>query len=110
MEIAPELADENKEFYLLHKPVCREDVETTKVRVIYVASAKAKKNSPPPSLSQRLLRNRPQAAKSSVAHSCAKPICFCANIYKAFPQIRIRESGRDALHFLWLKDIRKERI
>ena len=50
MEIAPELADENKEFYLLHKPVCREDVETTKVRVIYVASAKATKNSPPPPL------------------------------------------------------------
>ena len=39
-----------------------------------------------------------------------KPICLCADIQKAFLQIRIRESERDALCFLWLRDIRKERI
>ena len=45
VEIAPEIADKNKEFYLTHKPVYREDAETTKVRVIYNASAKATKDS-----------------------------------------------------------------
>ena len=42
---APEIADENKEFYLPHKPVYWEDAETTKVKVIYDASAKATKDS-----------------------------------------------------------------
>ena len=39
-----------------------------------------------------------------------KPICLCADIQKAFLQIRIRESERDSLRFLWLRDIQKERI
>ena len=68
VEIAPEIADKNKEFYLTHKPVYREDAETTKVRVAYNASAKATKDSL--SLFQRLLGNRPHATKSSVGHSC----------------------------------------
>ena len=72
VEIAPEIADKNEEFYLPQKPVYREDAESNKVRNVYLASAKATKDSL--SLSQRLLRNRPQATKSSVGHSCTKLI------------------------------------
>ena len=44
-EIAPEITDENKESYLVHNPVYSKDTETTKVRVVYNASAKATKDS-----------------------------------------------------------------
>ena len=69
-EIAPETADKTEEFYLPHKPVYWEDAESTKVRIVYDASAKATKDS----LSQRLLTNRSQATNSSVGHSCTKLI------------------------------------
>ena len=39
-----------------------------------------------------------------------KPICLCVDIQKAFLQIRIRESERNSLRFLWIRDTRKERI
>ena len=38
--------DANKEFYFPHKPVFREGAETTKLRVVYDASAKSSRESP----------------------------------------------------------------
>ena len=41
VERAPVTPDANKEFYLPRKPVFREGRETTKLRVVYDASAKS---------------------------------------------------------------------
>ena len=110
VEIAPEIADENKEFYLPYKPVYRKHAETTKARVVYDASAKATKDSP--SLND-CLKTGPKLQNLLwviLVRNQFKPICLCAEIQKAFLQIRIRESKRDVLRFLWLRDTRKERI
>ena len=45
VERAPVASDANKEFYLPHKPVFCERAETTKLRVVYDASAKSSRES-----------------------------------------------------------------
>ena len=110
VQIAPEITDKSKEFYLPHKPVYREDAEATKVRVVYDASAKATRDSL--SLND-CLETGPKLQNllwDILVRKRFKPICLCVDIKKAFFQIRIRESERDAPRFLWLRDIRNERI
>ena len=92
VERAPEIADGNKEFYLPHKPVYREDADTTKVRVVYDVSAKPTKDSP--SLND-CLETGPKLQNllwDILVRNQFKPICLCADIQKAFLQIRIRLS------------------
>ena len=91
--------------YLPHHAVIRHDKETTKLRVVYDASAKSTGPSlndclyVGPKFNQRimdiLLRFR--------LHRCA----FVADIEKAFLMIAVAEQDRDALRFLWVDDIRK---
>ena len=45
VEKAPEKV-ERKEFYLPHRTVVREEAETTKLRIVYDASARAHSNTP----------------------------------------------------------------
>ena len=87
-----------------HKAVIRESAQTTKVRIVYDASAKPNSNSPSlndcletdPSLENLLwdilLRTR------------LRPVLLCADIEKAFLQIQIRENDRDALRFHWIQN------
>ena len=95
---------EGREFYLPHKPVVRETAESTKVRIVYDASAKASDNSlslndcleTGPALQNRLwnilVRNR------------FKPVALSADLKQAFLQIRIKEKDRDALRFHWVSE------
>ena len=47
VEVAPLETEGRHKLYIPHKPVVREQAETTKVRVVYDASAKVKKYTPP---------------------------------------------------------------
>ena len=89
--------------YLPHHAVLRHDKSTTKLRIVYDASAKT--NGPSlnnclhvgPSLHQKifniLLRFR------------MWPIAIIADIEKAFLMIQVSEADQDALRFLWYKDV-----
>ena len=91
--------------YLPHHPVVRESAETTKVRIVYDASAKARKGdkslneclhtgpSLTPLLYDVLLRMR------------AHPIMLVADIEKAFLQIEIDKDDRDYLRLFWFEDL-----
>ena len=94
----------NKEFYLPHKPVFREGAETTKLRVVYNASAKSGRESP--SLNKCLEKGPPlqNLLWNILVRNRFKPYAITADIKRAFPQIRIRESDRDALRFHWIKN------
>ena len=91
-------------FYLPHKPVIRESAESTKVRIVFDASAKTKNNvqslndcleiGPPTQnlIWDILVRNR------------MRPITLAGDLKQAFLQIRVREADRDALMFHWVVD------
>lgn len=102
VEVAPEEIV-GKEFYIPHKVVIRETAETTKMRIVYDASARATPESP--SLNECLYPGPPLQNKlwDILVRQRAYPVAVTADIQKAFLQIRIRECERDALRFHWRK-------
>ena len=99
-----------REYYIPHKPVVRSNAESTKVRIVFDASAKERESGlslndvievGPPlqnNLWNVLVRNR----------LC--PIVLTGDMKQAFLQIRIREEDRDALRFHWLVDISSNEV
>ena len=97
-------SEKGKEFYLPHRPVIQESAETTKIRIVYDASAKPIKDSV--SLNECLETGPPlqNSLWDILIRSRFRPILLCGDIEKAFLQIRIRESERDVLRFHWVKN------
>ena len=92
------------EFYIPHKAVARDTAETTKLRVVYDASAQAYSGAP--SLNECLNPGPPLQNKlwSVLVRSRFHPVAVTGDIKQAFLQVRIKEQDRDALRFHWLKD------
>ena len=96
-----------------HKTVVRETVQTvqtTKVRIVYDASAKS--ISKTVSLNEcletgPLLQN---LIWDILTRSRFRPILLCADIEKAFLQVRIRESERDVLRFHWVDSLESKNL
>ena len=88
--------------YLPHHAVTRHDKETTKVRVVYDASARSSGPSlndclhTGPKFNQRILE--------ILLRFRSYPIAFVADIEKAFLMISVNPKDRDVLRFLWVKD------
>ena len=90
---------EGKYFYLPQKPVIKESAESTKLRIVYDASARANERSPSlnecletgPSL-QNLLWD--VLVRNQFHH-----VAILGDIKQAFLQVRIEESDRDAMRF-----------
>ena len=92
-----------KEFYIPHKAVVRENVESTKMRVVYDASAKAHISAP--SLNDCLEVGPPLQNKlwKVLVRGRFHPVALAGDIRKAFLQVRIHVQERDALRFHWLE-------
>ena len=99
-----ELANEQAkgvEFYIPHKPVVKEGAETTKLRIVYDASAKSHTEgvslndclNPGPALQNNMW--------NVLVRSRAHPVAVNGDIKQAFLQVRVREKDRDALRFHW---------
>ena len=92
-----------KVHYLPHHAVIRRNKETTKVRVVYDASAQS--NGPSlnnclytgPKFNQRILE--------ILLRFRSYPIAWIADIEKAFLMISVAPKDRDALRFLWITNI-----
>ena len=89
------------EFYIPHKPVIREEAASTKVRVVYDASAKPHPDAL--SLNDCLYPGPPLQIKlwNVVVRPRIHPVAVVGDLKKAFLQVRIREADRDALRFRW---------
>lgn len=78
------------EFYIPHKPVIREEAATTKVCVVYDASAKAHPNAV--SLNDCLYPGPPLQNKlwNVMVRSRTHPVAVVGDLKKAFLQVRIK--------------------
>ena len=97
-------SDKGKELYLPHRSLIPESAETTKIRIIYDASAKPNKDSV--SLNECLETGPPlqNSLWDILIRSRFRSILLCGDIEKAFLQIRIQESERYVLRFHWVKN------
>ena len=95
---------EGIEFYIPHKPVVRETAESTKLRIVYDASAKPNEQSP--SLNECLETGPPMQKHlwNILVRNRLRPVVITGDIKQAFLQIRIRKEFRDVLRFHWIKD------
>ena len=96
-EVTPEVIH-----YLPHHAVTRQDKETTKVRVVYDASA----GSSGPSIND-CLHTSPkfnQRILEILLRFQSYPVAFIADIEKAFLIISVNPKNCDVLRFLWVKD------
>jgi hypothetical protein len=88
-----------------HRAVIKSTAETSKMRIVYDASAEENNNVPSlndclhtgpalqPLLQDVLIRNR------------FKPVALLGDIKQAFLQIGIHEEDRDAIHLHWVNDL-----
>ena len=93
-----------KEFYIPHKPVVRDAAESTKVRIVFDASAKGNEKSP--SLNDCLEPGPPlqNLLWNVLVRDRLKAVAICGDLKQAFLQVRINEEDRDVLRFHWIKD------
>ena len=89
------------EFYIPHKLVVREAAESTKLRIVYDASARA--HSEAPSLNDCLNPGPPlqNPLWDVLVRMRFHPVALTGDLKQAFLQVRIKEAERDALRFHW---------
>ena len=92
-------------YYMPHKPVVRPDRSTTKVRMVFDASSKARQN---PSVNDCLFAGPLLTTPliDVLLRFRAYNYVVIGDIEKAYLQIQLEEKHRDLLRFLWFKDIK----
>ncbi|XP_028415553.1 uncharacterized protein LOC114538695 [Dendronephthya gigantea] len=90
-----------KEFYIPHKGITKQSAETTKLRIVYDASAS--ESNTQPSLNDCLNPGPPlqNLLWSILVRARFYPILLTGDLEKAFLQVRVKQSERDALRFHW---------
>ena len=94
-KVSENQSENPKEFFLPEKPVIRQNAESTKLRVVYDASAKSRSGySFNDCLEKRLsLQNK---LWDILIRTRFKPMILCADIEKALFQIHIKEKERES--------------
>ena len=89
--------------YLPHHAVVRQDRSTTKLRIVYNASAK----SGGPSLNECLYKGPKfnQYILDLLLRFRAYRVAITVDVEKAFLMISVKEEDRDFLRFVWVKDV-----
>ena len=110
--IVEHVTDEAKgrEFYIPHKPVIRETAESTKLHIVYDASARAHEKAP--SLNDCLETGLPlqNSLWSMLVKNCFHPVAFMGDLKQAFLQVQIWEPDQDAFCFHWYRVLKTKKI
>ena len=88
-----------------HRAVIRENAESTKLRIVFDASAK--RSSSHVSLNDCLHTGSPlePLLHNVLIRNRLKSVALLGYIKQAFLQIRMQDCDRDALRFFWVKDL-----
>nr|CAI5841921.1 unnamed protein product [Callosobruchus analis] len=102
-ERSPNQIVENRTYFMPHRAVYRDDKDTTKIRIVFDASAHAPGL---PSLNDVLEQgeNLTPHLFHVLLNFRLGAIAIIADIEKAFLQIEVEENDRDALSFLWYEE------
>ena len=94
---------EGEVHYLPHHAVVREDKQTTKLRVVYDASARADG----PSLNDCFYTgpNFGQSILDILLRFRLHNVGLVGDVEKAFLMVSVAECDRDVLRFLWVRDV-----
>ncbi|MBA4719446.1 MAG: hypothetical protein HRO68_10280 [Nitrosopumilus sp.] len=103
--VHPKSGEVGQVHYLPHHAVVRQSKETTKVRVVYDASAKVGG----PSLNDCLFTGPKfdQKILDLLLRFRTYPVALTADVEKAFLMVSVSENDRDVLRFLWVDDVSK---
>ena len=93
--------------YMPHFPVFKKDSATTKMRIVYDASARMSTEALSLNDCLHTVPNLMQDLTGILLKFRTHRIAFTADIEKAFLQIELNHQDRDPTRFLWLKDIDK---
>ena len=93
--------------YIPHFPVFKTDSATTKMRIVYDASAGVSSEALSRNDCLHTGPNLMQDLTGNLLKFRTHRIAFTADIEKAFLQIELNNQDRDTTRFLWLKDINK---
>ena len=91
--------------YMPHFPVFKSDSATTKMRIVYDASARMSPKSPSLNDCLHTGPNLMQDLTGILLKFRTHKKAFSADIEKAFLQIELNSLDRDVTRFLWLRDI-----
>ena len=108
IEKVPDHPTGTRVFYIPHKPVIREDAATTKVRMVFDASAKPHYLAN--SINDCMYRGPPLQLLmwDILIRARMSTDILLGDIEKAFLQVGIKEEDRDAFRFLFKKDGKEE--
>ena len=108
-KVSENQSENPREFFLPHRLVIGQNAESTKLRVVYDASAKSESEyslndclEKGPSLQNKLW--------DILIRTTFRPVILCADIEKAFLQIRIKEKEREFLKFHWIENLTNNTI
>ena len=108
--ITEDMKESDRKHYLPHHPVITPTKRTTKVRIVYDASAKGRKGDK--SLNECLYKgpNLLPDLCGILFRFRTQPVAIFSDIEKAFLQVGIRETDRDVTRFLWFKNLSNLKI
>ena len=104
-KVTENMKENDRKHYLPHHPVITPTKRTTKVRIVYDASAKERKGDE--SLNECLYKgpNLLPDLCGILFRFRTQPVAIFSDIEKAFLHVGIRETDRDVTRFLWFKNL-----
>ncbi|WKX95784.1 hypothetical protein Q1695_012328 [Nippostrongylus brasiliensis] len=102
-EVDEHVFDDSRVHYIPHQAVIKEFSSTTKLRVVFDASSKGRNADSLNDYLHQGLTLLPELV-GILLRARLHRILLTADVKKAFHQVRLQRSERDAIRFLWLKD------
>ena len=109
IEYAPNKPTGKRIFYMPYRAVIKEHSKTTKLRIVFDASAKEYGST---SLNDSIHIGPPllPLPLNVILQNRQQPVCLTGDIKKAILQIRVDNKDRDVFRFYWISDLKSKEV